>query len=105
MRAREPDLLGDVDRDGVPIHYEVFGSGATTVLLMGTFPVVDGRQWKAQVPYLARHFRVVTVDSRGNGLSGRPAGPTAHSDEINAADAAAVLDATGTASAFVVALC
>ena len=105
MRAREPDLLGDVDRDGVPIHYEVFGSGATTVLLMGTFPVVDGRQWKAQVPYLARHFRVVTVDSRGNGLSGRPAGPIAHSDEINAADAAAVLDATGTASAFVVALC
>ena len=42
------------------IHYEVFGSGTMTVLLMGTFPVVDGRQWKAQVPYLARHYRVIT---------------------------------------------
>ncbi len=105
MRAREPDLVGDVDRDGVPVRYEVFGSGATTVLLMGTFPVVDGRQWKAQVPFLARHFRVITVDARGNGGSGRPPGPEAYSDEVNAADAAAVLDATGTQCAFLVALC
>ena len=105
MRAREPDHVGDVDRDGVAIHYEVFGTGATTVVLMGTFPVVDGRQWKAQVPYLARHFRVITIDARGNGGSGRPAGPDAYSDEINAADAAAVLDATDTESAFLVALC
>jgi pimeloyl-ACP methyl ester carboxylesterase/UDP:flavonoid glycosyltransferase YjiC (YdhE family) len=105
MRALEPDLTGEVDRDGVVVHYEVFGAGATTVVLMGTFPVVDGRQWKAQVPYLARHFRVITIDARGNGGSGRPVGPAAYSDEINAADAAAVLDATGTESAFLVALC
>ncbi len=105
MRAREPDHVGDVDRDGVPIHYEVFGTGATTVVLMGTFPVVDGRQWKAQVPYLARHFRVITIDPRGNGGSGRPVGSDAYSDEINAADAAAVLDATDTDSAVLVALC
>jgi pimeloyl-ACP methyl ester carboxylesterase/UDP:flavonoid glycosyltransferase YjiC (YdhE family) len=105
MRAREPDVVGEVDRDGVTVHYELFGSGTTTVLLMGTFPVVDGRQWKAQVPYLARHFRVITIDARGNGGSGRPVDPDAHSDEVNAADAAAVLDATGTRSAFVVALC
>ncbi|MCW2540137.1 MAG: alpha/beta fold hydrolase [Frankiales bacterium] len=105
MRAREPDLVAEVDRDGVAVHYEVFGNGPTTLLLMGTFPVVDGRQWKAQVPYLARHFRVITIDARGNGGSGRPVGADAYSDEINAADAAAVLDATGTESAFVVALC
>ena len=72
MRAREPDRVGDLDRDGVPVHYEVFGSGPATVMMLGCFPVVDGRQWKAQVPYLARHFRVVTIDPRGNGLSGRP---------------------------------
>jgi pimeloyl-ACP methyl ester carboxylesterase len=105
VRAREPDAVGEVDRDGVLIHYEVFGSGSTTLLMMGTFPVVDGRQWKAQVPYLSRHHRVVTVDARGNGRSGRPAGPEAYGDAVNADDALAVLDATGTDTAFLVALC
>ncbi|HRK48595.1 MAG TPA: alpha/beta hydrolase, partial [Nocardioides sp.] len=105
MRAREPDVVGEVDRDGVAIHYEVFGSGGPTLLLMGTFPVVDGHQWKGQVPFLSRHFRVVTIDPRGNGRSGRPTGPAAYSDQLNADDALAVLDATGTDAAFLVALC
>ena len=56
MRAREPDRVGDLDRDGVPVHYELFGLGPATVMLLGCFPVVDGHQWKAQVPYLARHL-------------------------------------------------
>ncbi|PZS16190.1 MAG: alpha/beta hydrolase [Pseudonocardiales bacterium] len=105
MRAREPDDTGYAVVDGVRTYYEVFGTGPTTLLMMGTFPVVDGRQWKGQVPYLARHFRVVTWDSRGNGASDRPAGPDAYADEVYARDAAAVLDATGTDAAFVVALC
>src|SRR4051794_38098619 len=73
--------------------------------MMGTFPVVDGRQWKAQVPHLARHYRVVTVDARGNGGSDRPTGSAAYADTVNAADALAVLDATGTDEAYLVALC
>jgi pimeloyl-ACP methyl ester carboxylesterase/UDP:flavonoid glycosyltransferase YjiC (YdhE family) len=105
VRAREPDAVGQVDRDGVAIHYEVFGSGPVTLLMMGTFPVVDGHQWKGQVPFLARHFRVVAIDPRGNGRSGRPTGAAAYSDDVNAADALAVLDATGTDAAFLVALC
>ena len=43
MRAREPDQVGDLDRDGVPVHYEVFGSGPATVMMLGCFPVVDGQ--------------------------------------------------------------
>src|SRR6201989_1631751 len=31
MRAREPDLTGYVDRDGVKVAYEVFGGGSTTI--------------------------------------------------------------------------
>ena len=77
MRAREPDLAGAVDNEGVSIHYEVFGSGPATVFLMPTFPIVDSRKWKAQVPYLARHFRVVTADPRGHGRSDRPQDPAA----------------------------
>ena len=105
MRAREPDEAGYAVRDGVRTYYEVFGAGPVTLLMMGTFPVVDGRQWKAQVPYLARHFRVVTWDPRGNGRSDRPVGPGAYADEVYARDALAVLDATDTDAAVLVALC
>lgn len=105
MRAREPDRLGDLDRDGVPIHYEVFGAGPATVMMLGCFPVVDGRQWKAQVPYLARHYQVVTIDPRGNGGSGRPTSPAQQSDALNVGDVAAVMDDLHIDAAFLVALC
>ena len=63
---------------------------------MPTFPVVDGRQWKAQVPYLARHFRVVTIDPRGNGRSDRPQDPAAYGDDAYVGDVIAVMDDLGT---------
>jgi pimeloyl-ACP methyl ester carboxylesterase len=72
MRAREPDAEGFVDRDGLKLHYEVFGDGRPTLLLLPTWTIVHARFWKAQVPYLARHFRVVTYDGPGNGRSDRP---------------------------------
>ncbi|MGH9037808.1 MAG: alpha/beta fold hydrolase, partial [Acidimicrobiia bacterium] len=96
MRAREPDASGFVERDGVRSHYEVFGSGSPTVLLMPTWQIAHSRIWKSQVPYLARHFRVVTFDARGNGRADRPAGPERYADTEIAGDAVAVLDATGT---------
>ena len=73
-RAREPDVTGVVERDGVALAYEVFGEGDTTVLLMPTWSIVHSRVWKAQVAYLARHYRVLTFDGRGCGRSGRPVG-------------------------------
>src|SRR3712207_9014318 len=54
--------------------------------------------------YLSRHFRVVTFDGRGNGRSDRPEGAAAYRNEEYAADALAVLDATGTERAVVVGL-
>ena len=98
MRAREPDDVGAVARDGVTIGYEVFDGpeGAPTVLLLTSWAIVHMRQWKAQVPFLARHFRVVTADGRGNGTSDRPRGGAAHLDREHIADVVAVLDATGT---------
>ncbi len=104
MRARYPDVEDVVVRDGVRIGYEVYGSEAPTILLPTSNPMVHARTWKAQVPFLARHFRVVVVDGRGNGRSDRPVGPAAYTVEEDVADLVAVLDATGTDRAVVVGL-
>ena len=45
-------------------------AGDTTLVLMPTWSIVPSRMWKAQVAYLARHFRVVTFDGRGSGALG-----------------------------------
>jgi pimeloyl-ACP methyl ester carboxylesterase len=66
------------------------------VLLLPTWSLMHSRHWKMQIPYLARHCRVVTFDGRGNGRSDRPAEAAAYADAEFAADAIAVLDATGT---------
>ena len=99
MLAREPDAEGYVDRGGVKLDYGVFGDGAPTLLLLPTWTIIHARFWKAQVPYLARHYRVVTYDGPGNGRSDRPldAGPYGHGEQARAA--AAVLDATATGAA------
>ena len=84
--------------------YEVYGDGAPTVMLLPTWSIVHSRVWKAQIPYLARHFRVVTFDGRGCGRSTRPVGAEAYTREQFADDAVAVLDATDTDHAVLVGL-
>lgn len=92
MRAREPDISGYIVRDGVNVYYETFGDGEPTVLLMPTYPIVYSLMWKAQVAYLARHYRVVTFDPRGNGKTDRPTAPAAYQDSQYVADALQVMD-------------
>ena len=104
MRARQPDQQGDTVRDGVRLHWEVYGSGDWTVFLLPTWSIIHSRHWKFQIAYLARHCRVLVMDGRGNGLSDRPLDPGAYADEEFAADALAVMEATGTASAALVSL-
>ncbi len=104
MRARYPDRDGYVERDGVKIFYEVYGEGDKTVLFMPTWSIVHSRIWKMQIPYFAKHLRVVTFDGRGNGHSGRPTSADTYTEEEFAADALAVLDATDTPRAALVSL-
>src|SRR3954452_5832078 len=103
-RARYPDQEGFVERNEVRIFYEVYGDGEHTILLLPTWSILHSRCWKAQIPYLARHFRVVTFDGRGNGKSDRPPNPADYREEHFANDALAVMDATGTERAVLVAL-
>jgi pimeloyl-ACP methyl ester carboxylesterase len=101
-RARYPDESGYIERDGVRVYYEVYGSGEPTVLLLPTWSIVHSRHWKMQIPYLARHCRVVTFDGRGNGRSDRPQGTAAYGEREFASDALAVMDATETQRAVIV---
>ena len=102
MRARQPDQEGYVDRAGVRVHYETFGAGEPAVLLLPTWSIMGSRHWKAQVHFLARHYRVITFDPRGNGLSDRPTEPAAYAHMEFVADALAVLDAVEVERAIVV---
>ena len=102
MRARYPDQEGYVERSGVRTSYEMYGDGTPTVLFLPAWAIGHSRFWKGQIPYFARHYRVITFDPRGNGKSGRPLDPAAYADTEYTADALAVMDATQTDRAVMV---
>jgi len=79
------------------LYWESTGAGAPVLLVMGLGMNATG--WWRTVPVLAERFRVLAFDNRGVGRSARPPGP--YSMEHLAADAVAVLDAAGEASAHV----
>ena len=103
-RARYPDAEGFVEREGVSVFWERYGDGEPTVLFLPTWSIIHSRCWKAQIPYFARHYRVLTFDPRGNGGSDRPQEPEAYLEKEFAADALAVMDASRTERAVVVSL-
>src|SRR3954469_18908532 len=95
-RAREPDRGGEIERDGVRIGYDVYGEDGddrTCIVLFTSWAIVHMRQWKLQVPFLARHYRVITVEGRGNGRADRPDDEDAYADAEYVNDPLAVMDA------------
>jgi pimeloyl-ACP methyl ester carboxylesterase/predicted glycosyltransferase len=103
MRARYPDSDGFVEHDGLKLYYEIYGEEHDpTVLLMSNSPVTL-RHWKAQIPYLARHFRVIAFDAPGGGRADRPLTPETYTDDRKVDYATAILDATRTERAVLVA--
>jgi pimeloyl-ACP methyl ester carboxylesterase len=102
LRAVEPAETGFVERHGVRTYYEVHGDGPETIVLLPTWTIFHSRLWKAQIPYLSRHYRVVSFDGRGGGLSDRPKEREDYAIEEVARDALAVMDAAGTERATLV---
>jgi pimeloyl-ACP methyl ester carboxylesterase/predicted glycosyltransferase len=94
-RARYPDEDGFIERDGVRVFWESYGEGEQTILFLPTWTLVHSRVWKAQIPYFARHFRVIAFDPRGNGRSDRPTEASAYDEREFMQDAIDVLDACG----------
>ncbi|HEY5463270.1 MAG TPA: alpha/beta hydrolase [Hanamia sp.] len=73
--------------DGTKIYYEVRGEGKPVLLVHGF--IVDGSSWKRTALYdilLDDGYKVVTLDMRGNGKSGKPQDSTAYDNDAEAKD-------------------
>lgn len=91
--------MSNVVVNGTRVHYDVYGDGhgteGPTVVLVHGWPIAPSASWKGQVPFLSRHYRVVTLDLPGNGQSDRPTDPAAYSGAALFGILDAVLDAAG----------
>jgi pimeloyl-ACP methyl ester carboxylesterase len=83
------------DNHGVRIHYQVEGSGPPLVLQHGFLQSVEDWQERGYVDALKGNHRLVLVDARGHGDSGKPRDVAAYRLENRASDVVAVLDALG----------
>ena len=88
-----------INRDGIPIHYEVHGSGPPLLLTHG-YSSTSG-MWQGQIAALSKHHKLVLWDMRGHGQSGYPEDTAAYSEALTVADMAALLDAVGADKAIV----
>jgi len=84
----------------VDLYYEWHGpeDGEPVVLNNGVF--MNTGSWAFQLPDLARRYRVLAYDMRGQGQSGHPEGQ--YSLDLHAEDLVALMDALGLAKAHMV---
>jgi 3-oxoadipate enol-lactonase len=80
-----------LDHRGLPISFEDIGGGPPVVL--GHSFLCSGKMWRGQVPALAAKFRVLNLDFRGHGRSGRVTRGFSLYDAVS--DVVAVLDHLG----------
>jgi len=86
--------------NGIKIHYEEQGQGEPLMLINGLAFPMD--LWFAQIEELSRSFRVIALDNRGIGQSGKP--DEEYSIALMASDAVGLLEALGIARAHVAGL-
>jgi pimeloyl-ACP methyl ester carboxylesterase/predicted glycosyltransferase len=104
MRAKLPREEGFAVRDGVKLHYEIYGDGPETMVFLPPWCIVHSRVYKAQLPWFSERFRCVAYDGRGNGKSDRPEDVSAYSLAHYVDDAIAVMEATNAGKAILVGL-
>jgi pimeloyl-ACP methyl ester carboxylesterase len=83
-----------VQANGLNIYYEEYGVGRPLLLLHGGGSTGRG-SWSRVAPILAKHFRVITPDSRGHGRTNNPDGKLSFrrmADDVVALAAALALE-------------
>lgn len=83
--------MASVNRDGLTIHYEVFGQGPRLFVFNGSGATIESTRWMLDA--LARQFTVLVHDQRGLGKTGLGDGGHPATMADFAADGKAVLDA------------
>jgi len=80
---RFPEHGSFFDSNGVPIHYTVRGEGPPVILVHG-YEVNAWINWTLTgvAPALSRRFKVITLDNRGHGRSGKPHDPKQYGLEM-----------------------
>jgi len=63
---------GFLERDGIKISYWTGGKNNAPLVVFTHGATIDHHEWDATLPIVGEHFRVLTWDVRGHGLS-RPA--------------------------------
>lgn len=83
---------GFFDSNGVKIHYTVEGEGEPVLLIHG-FAINASTQWvlPGVAKALAKDYRVIALDNRGHGQSGKPHDPKQYGIEM-VEDAVRLLD-------------
>jgi pimeloyl-ACP methyl ester carboxylesterase len=86
-------MMADLQRNGVRIHYDVFGPDDGLPLLLTHGFGASGQHWAPNAEVLAAKRPVITWDMRGHGRSDCPADQAEYTQAACLADMAAILDA------------
>jgi pimeloyl-ACP methyl ester carboxylesterase/predicted glycosyltransferase len=97
-----PVRAGHVERAGVKLWYAAYGESGPWIAFSPIFQITHSALLKTTVPYLSHHFRVLTMDCRGNGRSDRPEGQDQNRFDDYYEDFVRVLDEVGVEKAAVV---
>jgi pimeloyl-ACP methyl ester carboxylesterase len=83
------DRTGEIEANGIKIHYAIYGKGSPVIFLHGGLANTD--YWGNQVKAVAAHHTVFLMDSRGHGRSTRDSRPYGY--DLMADDVVALMDA------------
>src|SRR5262249_12832106 len=68
------------DSTGVRIRYVILGQGEPIILIHGW--AADAEMWVSAIQDLSRNYRVIALDCRGHGKSGKPTDPSQYGMEM-----------------------